>query len=224
MAPLSPSSGPNTTSITATYMFQPQSGQGEDGGCDSAVVTFSWDGHPLGRAPATSPIGDWQAQGYCTARLTFTPPRGLDDPGLHIVAGTNGKSTAQARFTVTGAAAPAPAPPTPGGSPTTPATTPPTPRPSQTTAQPTTRPSSAAPSTAAPASAEPLPSEEPAVQVSPGVAGAAVDPPSAGSIGTVIGIAVAVLTLAGAGTLVALAMRRRPDVAEVPADAVTAEP
>jgi hypothetical protein len=223
MAPLSPSSGPNTTSITATYLFQPHGGKGPDGECDSETATFSWDGHLLGRVSATSPIGDWQRQGYCNARLTFTPPRGVDSPGPHVVAATNGRAAAQARFTVTGAAAPAPAPPVPGGSPTAMSSATAATRPSQTATQPTTPPSSAVPSTAAPASAEPLPSEEPAIQASPPVVDAAMNPPSGGSMATVIGIAVGVLTLAGAGVLIALAVRKRPDLEEIPADAATAE-
>jgi hypothetical protein len=40
---------------------------------------------------------------------------------------------------------------------------------------------------------------------------------------TVIGIAVGVLTLAGAGVLIALAVRKRPDLEEIPPDAATAE-
>jgi hypothetical protein len=67
---------------------------------------------------------------------------------------------------------------------------------------------------------EPLPSEEPTSDASPAIVGAAMKPPSGGSIATIVAIVVGAVTVAAAGFLIALVVRKRPDADEVPADAV----
>jgi hypothetical protein len=187
-------------------------------------VTFSWDSQPLGGPVQISSVGKpGQGPGYCLATLTFKPLGGFDAPGKpHSVQGTHddGQDLATATFTITGAVAPAPAPPTQGSGPTAAADAPSTnARPSQSATQ-----SSARPSASAPTSAEPLPSEVPTDAGSRAIVGAAMKPPSGGSIGTIIAIVVGVMTIACAGVLFALVIRRRPDTDEIPADAITAEP
>jgi hypothetical protein len=227
---LSPGSGASTTSITASYSFLPQQQdqpQATKNGipCPSPdKVTFSWDGHDLGGPVQIKSVGKpGQGQGYCVARLTFKPLGGLDTPGKpHVVQGAHdgGKDLAEAQFTITDTVAPAPAPPTQGASPTEAGSAPSTSaRPSQPATQ-----SSARPSASASTSAEPLPSEVPGSEGSPAIVGGAMKPPSGGSIGTIIAIVVGAITIACAGILFALVIRRRPDADEIPADAVTAEP
>jgi hypothetical protein len=206
--------------ITASYRFLPQQQDQKQQGaadCTKVRVTFWWDTQLLGQVGARPDEG----QGQCIAEWArFTPPSGLDGPGGHVVRAVNGKDIAKATFTITDTVAPAPAPPTQGSSPTAAAGAPSTSaRPSESATQ-----SSARPSASAPTSAEPLPSEVPTDAGSPAIVGAAMKPPSGGSIGTIIAIVVGVMTIACAGVLFALVIRRRPDTDEIPADAVTAEP
>ncbi|NJC69092.1 hypothetical protein HC031_05040 [Planosporangium thailandense] len=215
---LSPSSGPSTTTITATYRYVPLGRKGPNGGC-GAEVTFTWDGQRLQGPGRPNPAGT-----YCAATLTFTPPKGLDSPGPHTVAGTQDTDTAQAQFTVTGSGTPAPVPSPPPTAPSpVPATIAPAtsvhPGPSVT---PTATPS---PSASAPASTDPLPSEEPSDAGGSGIAGATTKPPAGSSVGTVLAVLLGLFTMVGGSVLLTLALRRRPDVdaAEAPDDATTAE-
>jgi hypothetical protein len=220
---LSPGSGPSTTRITASYSFLPQQqDQEQQGGanCKKETVTFSWDGQLHQRVNASSAHGQGQGQGFCVAELTFPPPRGLDAPGTHFIQAVNGRASDTKPFTITGTAAPAPAPPTQGASPTGPDSSPAT---SPRTSSQSANRSSAHPSTSASTSAEPLPSEDPSSAAAPAVVGGAMKPPSGGSIATIIAIIVGAMTIAGAGLLFAMVIRRRPDADEVSGDAATAE-
>jgi hypothetical protein len=49
-------------------------------------------------------------------------------------------------------------------------------------------------------------------------------PPSGGPLGTIIAIIVGAVTVAGAGLLIGLVIRNRPETDEIAAEAVTAEP
>jgi hypothetical protein len=209
---LSPTSGPSTTSITARYVFQQQQG----GDCEHETVTFSWEGVDLPGPVQISTIG---GQGQrCVATLSFKPLSGLDGPGRHSVQGATGNAAQSKPFTITADTAPAPAPPTQGASPTATVSAPSTSTPPS---QPAVRPSASRSTPASPSmSDEPLPSEEPTSDASPAIVGAAMKPPSGGSIATIVAIVVGAVTVAAAGFLIALVVRKRPDADEVPADAV----
>lgn len=215
---LSPVSGPSTTSITARYQYVPLGRKAPGGGCGTAPVAFTWDGQQLPGQAEPVPEG-----GHCVATLTFTPPPGLDSPGWHTVAGEQGPETAQATFTVTGSATPAPVPPPP---PPSPSAVPATGAPSA-SAQPSpsaARTASTGPSAFASPSTEPLPSEETSYAAGPDAAGGAAKPPGGGSTGTFLAVLLGVFTMLGGGTLLTLALRRRPDIdgPELPQDVTAA--
>jgi hypothetical protein len=210
---LSPSWGPSTTRITANYLF---SAQGDK--CGFPTVAFSWDRQPLGEAPVSRAGRD---QGYCIARLTFTPPSGLAGPGRHVVhaEGKGRKNLVDVAFTITGAGAPPvqPAPsPTAGGAGS--AGT----RGTQPTAKPSARPSASALASAPPStSAEPA--GEPIASTSTAPVAALKSTSDGGSTGTVIAVVVMALTIVGAGLLAGLMLRKRGDSPEIPAEIVAAE-
>jgi hypothetical protein len=220
---LSPSFGPASTAVTASYTYTSQGSRGAER-CDFQAITFTWDGQLLGSKTGEFPDsrGGGQGQrGYCVARLTFMPPSGLNGSGRHIVRGQGEKHRVDAAFTVTAGGAAAPGQPTQAASPTRPGgVAADVTRTAQPTAQPSTRHTTPTP-TAAPPSAATV--GEP-ISAAATIAAAATKPTSGGPTGTVVAIIAIGLGIIGAGLLVVLALRQRTSSEkeqEVVADAVS---